>query len=90
MKKRNIGLMVAGMIIVIVGILLVASNKPKRECFVTSITNQHTHVWCKGDAYTQESCNGGVCHKHKIDEKDNLAEIAGTNPHTHKLREIAG
>jgi len=47
----------------------------------------HTHNWCVGAAYTRDYCDlQKVCHNHKINENQNLAEAAGIGPHTHRLK----
>lgn len=47
----------------------------------------HNHIWCVGTEYTKDYCNQQkVCHNHKINENQNLAEQAGEVPHTHTLR----
>lgn len=62
----------------------------EEQCFVTASTSSeapdHPHRWCEGEEYTEDFCNQeGVCHKHKINEEENLAEAAGLGPHTHQL-----
>jgi hypothetical protein len=47
----------------------------------------HAHNWCVGVEYTKNYCDAqGECHKHKINEVENIAEPAGIGPHTHALR----
>ncbi len=58
-------------------------------CYVTTGTSpeapDHTHRWCTGQEMTEQYCAGEACHKHKLNEKANLAEADGLGPHTHTL-----
>jgi hypothetical protein len=47
----------------------------------------HSHNWCVGETYTRNYCTPeGVCHKHKLNEPQNIAEAAGEPTHTHTLK----
>lgn len=56
----------------------------EKECFKTSVDNNHQHDWCRGDEYTKETCEFLFdCHKHQLDEPANLA--SRSDGHTHQL-----
>ncbi len=48
----------------------------------------HTHDWCDDWEYTDEHCLAeDDCHRHRIDLDTEMAQAAGSGPHTHTLKD---